>query len=231
MPKTLALSELTLKLRDNGLEILGFFDAEQDECLIPDRSIQPKAIAIVGNVGSEVWPFFQRARRDRPDLSLDRWTREVVDHVAGAFGIDAVYPFEGPPFHPFIRWARRTGALFSSPIGLTIHPTHGLWIAFRAALLIDRPLDPEGQPVPPRHHHPCESCADRPCLTTCPVGAFTDERYDFEACVDHLATSKNACREGGCLARVACPVGRDHRYQQPHASFHMEQLLKAHGCS
>lgn len=182
-------------------------------------------MAIVGNVGSAVWPFFEGARQISPGLTLDRWTKDVIGDIAERFDIEAVYPFEGPPYHPFIRWAERTGTLFPSPIGLTIHPIYGLWLAFRAALLIDHPLDAKPVPV----LHPCDDCQDRPCLTACPVGAFSGEGYDFEACLDHLATPVNDCRQRGCRARIACPIGQGFRYEEDHAAFHMQQLLKARG--
>lgn len=232
-PTAFSFSGLVSTFRDNGLEIFGTFQPGGDETLFPDRSSEPGTVAIVGNAGSAVWPFFEAARQISPCLTLDRWTKDVVGEIAEEFGIDAVYPFEGPPYHPFIRWAERTGTLFPSPLGLTIHPIHGLWIAFRAALLIEPPLEdrhhPKVQPVPARH--PCDDCQDRPCLTACPVDAFTGEGYQFTACLDHLATPINDCREGGCLARVACPVGRKYRYQKDHAAFHMQQLLKSHGRS
>ncbi|MEM8951675.1 MAG: ferredoxin [Pseudomonadota bacterium] len=195
---------------------------------MPDRSAPPQCVAIVGNVSSAIWPHYETARQGDEGLTLDRWTQNVVDGIARDYGIDAVYPFDGPPFHPFIRWAKRTGTLFSSPIGLTIHPVYGLWLAFRAALLIDRydPADYEPKPAEP---HPCDDCQDRPCLTSCPVSAFSAEGYDFATCLDHLATPINDCRQGGCLARIACPVGQQHRYQRNHAAFHMHQLLRAHG--
>ncbi|MGI9510404.1 MAG: hypothetical protein ACR2QJ_13785 [Geminicoccaceae bacterium] len=184
-------------------------------------------MAIVGNVGSAVWPHYREARRDHPALSLDHWTRDVVGRIAEEFGLDAVYPFEGPPYHPFIQWAKRTGTLFPSPLGLTIHPTFGLWHAFRAALLFDHAFDRPNETA----EHPCDSCEDRPCLSACPVDAFTGDGYDFNACLDHLSTPVNACRDGGCLARIACPVGKTYRYRLDHAAFHMQQLLKARGRS
>ena len=163
-PAALSFSDLVSALRDNGLEMLGIFQPSGDEALFPDRSSEPSTVAIVGNVGSAVWPFFEAARQNSPGLTLDRWTETIVGEIAKKFGIDAVYPFEGPPFHPFIRWAERTGTLFPSPLGLTVHPTFGLWIAFRAALLIDQPLEgdsmPQGNSVSGRH--PCNDCRDRP---------------------------------------------------------------------
>jgi len=221
---TFPLSDLVSRLEGKGLAWLGSFPLDEGEHLFAERAAQPSRVAIIGNVGSMIWPVFDQARQQSPDLTLDRWTEEVVGHIATEFSLDAVFPFNGPPYHPFIRWAKRTGALFSSPLGLTIHPTYGLWLAFRAALLIDHELDePEVMAG-----HPCDDCSDRPCLSTCPVNAFTAEGYKFEACLNHVAMPVNACRQSGCLARIACPVGQHFRYQKPHAAFHMQELLKAH---
>jgi len=218
-------SDLTLRLETIGLTILGFFGIDGDEILIPDRPIQPSSVAIVGNVGSAIWPVFDQARQSHPDLTLDHWTKDIIDNIASTFDVEALYPFEGPPYHPFTRWALRTKSLFPSPLGLTIHPTFGLWHAFRAALLFDDRQDQPGLEA----ENPCESCKDKPCLDACPVGAFSTEGYDFEVCLGHVATPSNACRQGGCLARVACPIGQDFRYEADHAAFHMSQLLRAHG--
>jgi Fe-S-cluster-containing hydrogenase component 2 len=104
-----------------------------------------------------------------------------------------------------------------------IHPDHGLWHAYRAALLFAVRLD-----VPPRDGRPapCATCRDRPCLTTCPVGAFTDTGYDVERCVDHIVSpAGRTCREQGCLARRACPVGS--AYAPAQQAFHMQAFLRS----
>ena len=145
--------------------------------------------------------------------------------IADQFGVAVLYPFEGPPFWPFTQWAIRTGALFQSPTGLTIHRVFGLWHAFRAALLFDGDLDLPKTGA----ESPCDSCEARPCLTTCPVNAFTTAGYDFAACLDYVGAGKNNCRSNGCQARRACPIGQEYRYEPDQATFHMNHLLKAHG--
>ncbi|MGI9493706.1 MAG: hypothetical protein ACR2QF_15010, partial [Geminicoccaceae bacterium] len=122
--------ELGSTLERKGLLILGHFSIADDEIVLPDRAVQPKTIALVGNAGSSFWPFFSAAREERPDLTLDRWTQETVGSVADQFSVTPLYPFEGPPFLPFTQWAIRTRTLSPSPIGLTIHPEYGLWHAF-----------------------------------------------------------------------------------------------------
>ena len=75
---------------------------------------------------------------------------------------------------------------------------------------------------------PCLSCAEKPCLTACPVGAFTGEGYDVGACAAYLSTDDGkACLEDGCRARGACPLGERYIYQQDHLAFHMAAFKRS----
>jgi len=147
--------------------------------------------------------------------------------VADAFDAALVRPQDGPPFAPFQRWAQRAEAVHPSPLGIAIHPDHGLWHAYRGALLLAPRLA-----LPPRDARPapCASCDTRSCLSACPVAAFAEPpaaggaRYDAARCAAHVAAPAGAaCREQGCLARRACPVGRP--YPAAQQRFHMEAFL------
>jgi hypothetical protein len=60
------------------------------------------------------------------------------------------------------------------------------------------------------------------------VAAFQPGGYDVDRCAAHLRTAEGAeCRERGCLARRACPVGREHAYGPAQAQFHMTAFLSA----
>jgi epoxyqueuosine reductase QueG len=118
----------------------------------------------------------------------------------------------------------RAEGLRPSPLGILIHPQYGLWQAFRGALLFDRALDfASGGP----QRHPCDDCQDKPCLSPCPVNAFSDGGYDVVRCRSHLASGEgNECLSGGCLARRACPVGHEYAYGAPQMRFHMKAFAK-----
>ena len=136
----------------------------------------------------------------------------------------AVFPFDTPPL-PFLTWARRAGAGHVSPLGLNIHPTYGLWHAFRAALLFPVAFD---LPMQSAGAHPCETCVGKPCLSACPVHAFDGSSYNVAACASHLETPAGEdCMSGGCLARRACPVGRGFTYHPVQAQFFMRAFRTA----
>lgn len=183
-------------------------------------------LVMIGNAGPALWQAFARAQDEGPD-PMDSWTRRVVDRAARTLGARAVYPFDGPPYHPFQRWAMRCEPVHPSPIGPLIHPVFGLWHAYRAALLFaERLALPPPSPAP----SPCETCADRPCLATCPVGALAPGRYDVPACLAHIAAPAGEdCMAKGCRARRACPVGREHAYAPEQARYHMARFRAAQG--
>lgn len=181
-------------------------------------------VAVVGHAGPQLWERFSAERRAFPDRHpLDRWTRAVLTPVAATFGAELVLPSDGPPYRPFQRWAMRAEAVHPSPLGLLVHPEHGLWHALRAALVF-----PERRDLPPRADapSPCTTCTDRPCLTACPVGAFDGRSYAAGRCAGHVGSPAGSdCRTRGCLARRACPVGRDRAWAPEQQEFHMAAFL------
>ncbi len=181
-------------------------------------------VVLAGNAGPDMWRAFAGSGCTGPD-ALDAWTRQVVEPLAERLGAEALFPFGGPPYRPFQRWAQRAEPVWPSPIGPLIHPDYGLWHAYRAALAFTERLD-----LPPRDERPspCDTCADRPCLTTCPVGALTTGGYDVPACVVHIETPAGAdCMDSSCRARRACPIGRDYAYEPDQSRFHMAAFLEA----
>ena len=182
-----------------------------------------KFVILIGNAGADMFRKFARERNPATD-KIDGWTGEVVGELARGLQATAVFPF-GETIYPFLTWARRAGAGHTSPLGLNIHPTYGLWHAYRAALLFPVEFDlPRQSPG----NHPCESCADKPCLTACPVGAFSGTSYDVEACATHVSSAAGQnCFDSGCRSRRACPVGREFAYHPYQAQFFMRAFVEA----
>jgi hypothetical protein len=173
-----------------------------------------RQVILIGNAGPDMFRRFSRSGAP----TMDEWTKVVVDKLAEDLGAKALYPFDKPA-HPFLKWARMAGAGFASPLGLNIHPTYGLWHAYRAALLFPVEFD---LPSASLRAHPCHTCVDRPCLTACPVQAFDGSSYDVAACGSHIKSDAGqTCMAEGCLARAACPVGKAFQYSPQQTQFHM----------
>ena len=219
-----SLVDVEAALRARGLAARGAFHpaAGDGVSALPDgRAVG--TLVLAGNVGASLWARFARERRAEAD-PLERWSARVLGEIAARFDAAVVLPGDGPPHPPFLRWAQRAEPVHPSPLGLLIHPDHGLWHAYRGALAFAERF---ALPVRDTRESPCTSCRERPCLSACPVGAFTTGGYDVAACAAHLeARAGGACFESACLARAACPVARQHRYPPEQARFHMTAFLR-----
>jgi hypothetical protein len=231
--ESLMLRELAAALQPHGMLIRGGFAlTEEDESGLagfPEMASEKRdrTLVLIGNVGAAMYDAFFSSGETAGANPLDDWTKGVVRPIAARFAAGAAFPSDGPPWLPFQRWAMRAEGVKASPLGVLIHPEFGLWHAYRAALVFDRTLD---LPPAPFRAHPCDSCKDRPCLSTCPVGAVTAEKYAVDNCARHVGSREgHACRSIGCLARRACPVGVEHLYPDRAMAFHMAAFLRGRG--
>lgn len=218
---------LDRRLRDHGLFVRGVTRLAGDEIDAYGLAADRPWVALVGNIGSSYWSAFSAADeyRDGAADPLDRWSRRIAETLAAEFALQAIFPFEGPPYYPFQRWARRAEGLAQSPLGIMIHPEHGLWHSYRFALLGSEFAAASVE----TGASPCLACAGQPCLDTCPVAAFDGNSYDAARCAEHLRQTPAAeCHAHGCLARLACPLASRLRYRPEQGAFHLRAFLDAH---
>ena len=219
---TIDLESLATRLAVHGLHLRGGLHPKSDDGVPPlPTGVVPGTLVLVGNVGPGLWPVFSRSpeAKDGDPHPLDRWTRRVINQIAAEVDARPLFPFGAPPYLPFQRWAMRAEPVAPSPLGILIHPDYGLWHAYRGALAFADRL-----PLPPRIDRPCpcDSCVDRPCLSACPVNAFTNRGYDVPSCIRHIdGPAGSECMNAGCLARQACPIGARYVYDKAQAAFHM----------
>ncbi|MCB1421889.1 MAG: ferredoxin [Nitratireductor sp.] len=229
-PDTAALQASVLHIKAHlsgyGLACFGSFTIERDE--ITDAApagLADRTALLFGNAGGAMWQHFSVSPEHgdgKPD-PMNRWTSRVAGEalaVGEGQDMECLYPF-GAPVWPFQRWAKRAMGLKSSPLGLLIHPKYGLWFALRAAIVLPSggQLEDGSRQVAP---HRCDGCSEKPCLSACPVGAYSGAGFNAAACRSHLASQNEPdCMMLGCAARNACPVGAEWRYSQAQLQFHM----------
>ena len=211
----------------HGLDLRGAFHVREDDALPATLDGLPAGtLVLLGFTGQSGWPSFARSPEARDGIGhpLDRWSRRVVSGIAEDVGATPVFPFDGPPWHPFGRWAIRSGEVATSALGILIHPKWGLWHSYRGALLLSERLD---LTRPAQLASPCATCASKPCLEACPVSAFSAGGYEVATCREHVRKPAGAeCGTAGCLARRACPVGAEHAYEAEQASFLMRAFTR-----
>lgn len=214
-----AAAPMDKRLAACGMSRFGALDAEV--------AGQPCRLLLIGNGGGAMWTAFTAAPEaaDGKPHPLDRWTRRVLQPVAEEHDAQALYPFEGPPWHPFQRWARAAGCGRASPMGILMHPRYGLWHGYRAAFAF--PRTDANAPSAKEPSHACDDCREKPCLSACPVNAITPSGFDAPRCRAHVLSPAGVeCRAGGCLARRACPIATRRRQSRAQQSFHMAAFAK-----
>lgn len=180
---------------------------------------------VVGAGGRAFFDLFAAAPEagDGAADPLDRYTARViaraVEEVLAPLAVaHAVYfPFGARPLIPFQRLGRAAGLGGPGPLGLQIHPQFGPWWAYRALVVLDRPLPP-GPPL----GDGCAGC-DAPCVAACPAGAAARTGFDVAACHARRLVAE-PCRLS-CAARIACVRGPEHRYRDAQLAFHMRASM------
>jgi len=216
------LSALAERLAEDRLEVLGGFSLAEGEAGFPAGT---RTLLMLGPKEPGFWahltvqPEWDQFEKDGQPDPVDRWSRRVIGRIACDLGAKALFPFGGPPYHPFYQWALRTGRVWDSPVRLLVHSGQGLMVSFRGVLALKEVVE-----VPPSAVKPCEACP-APCLTACPAGAVTEAGYDVPRCHAFLDQPEGAdCLAGGCLVRRACPVSQSYARLPEQSAYHMGQF-------
>lgn len=203
-------------LDDAGLNRQHVFDLSRlpAEVLAPlSASPHERQLILFAHAGRRLWSRVQDegivSAHPIDDYSVgkvERWFAQALPRARYRF----VYP-RGlrPGQHVGLQ---TLGALagwhHASPFMVGIDSTWGSWFAYRAAVLADTDL-----PASPTvdHGHPCESCRSKACIDACPAHALDAGTLDMHKCREQRLLDGSPCALT-CLARQACPVGIEHRY-------------------
>ena len=173
-------------------------------------------LVMLGQAGPRLWDTVE-SERFAAEHRFDEFSRRCVAALVDSMGTPAhevLYP--GEVTLPLGRMAELAGWGRASPLGLTINDEYGLWLAHRIVFLIDAPLETRRL----TSSHPCDDCADTPCVSACPVGAVSAETgFDVVACSEFRIGDRSPCADK-CLARLACPIGTEHVYGPEQMAYH-----------
>ncbi len=217
-------------LEEHGINLVHVFDLEglPVDVTAPLRAEgielqRYRRLVLMASGGPRLWRALEAAGIGGPD-PVDTFSAAMSRTFVRRYLNDTphriVYPSACPL--PLPRLGALAGWSHASPLGLGIHRRFGLWFAYRAAVLVAAALPPSPpQPGP----SPCEGCQTKPCIAACPVGAVRwGAEFDLAGCVSHRLEPQSACARS-CAARLACPVGADHRYSSRQLGYHCERSL------
>ncbi len=181
-------------------------------------------LVLLGHGGRRLWEVLQESEQAASD-PVDTYSRNLAQQFARDYLGDPetywLYP-NTPHLVPLQRLGALAGWSHPSPLGLGISPEFGVWFAYRAAFLVAANV--------PLHHaipqpSPCDRCADKPCISTCPVGAVQMGAFDVSGCWAYRTQPQSPCADR-CHARMACPYFPEHRYSLPQIQYHYGGSLR-----
>ena len=216
MVATLDVAALPPELKSSLYERCGEFECSQ--------------VLLVGNGGPAFWRSFAQQKPETSD-PVDSFVRQIVERCFAEYwgNIERLWLYPSPTFFPVSPFGIQAGWHRPSPLGQGIHAHYGLWFAYRAMLGVpgsEFQVPSRSEPERDIDKSPCEICIDKPCLQACPVQALTNtEPPDIAACLHHRWKEQSTCRDR-CLARLACPVGKEHQYDLEQIQYHYLRSLQ-----
>ncbi len=217
---TVAFDELETALQ-NRIRIAGSNDFEN--CYL----------SLIANGGNGFWQAL-RSSSTKPVKEqkhpVDEFSLKIAKKIIKHSGLEQTAQILYPGEHtvPLMELGKLSGWSMSSPLGLGLHPEFGPWLAYRALIKTDKPLQVITNKTD-KSFDPsvCLSCVSTPCVNACPADAVElGETFSIKRCADYRITEKTTC-ERQCHARNACPVGTEHRYSEEQQAYHMERALMA----
>jgi len=205
-------------------------DVKQSLRALPAADAKLPQLILLGAAGRGLWHAMggvgEGAAENFSVHPVDQYSTEVakrfIAQYLGAPRVCFLYPGDFPL--PLQQLGAALGWSHPSPLGLHIHPEFGLWFAWRAAFLAATalPATPPGETT----GSPCANCADKPCITACPVNAVhATKPFAIKTCAVHrLSAASPSCRST-CHARLACPVGAKYRYSAEQFAYHSRRAL------
>ncbi len=180
-------------------------------------------LVLTGHGGQRLWQALQEQRMETAD-PIDNYSSNLTKQFIRDYLDDAsvywLYP-NSPHLVPLQQLGETAGWSHPSPLGSGISPIYGVWFAYRTAFLTNAPLSQKTNAPGPL---PCDSCEDKPCISTCPVDAVQIDEFRINNCVNYRLQPGSPCADR-CLARMACPYFPQHQYTLEQIQYHYRQSL------
>lgn len=216
-------------LEDEGLNLFAVIDlvdltaevkSKMSECYRELDSYSQ--LLLCGHGGNRFWQRLTEAKIDGKNPVDDRSVQVITAGLEKyAAGADYKILYPGISSLPLQGLGCLSGWHHHSPLGLGIHPTYGLWFAYRSVVLSNTSFDPT---TPLTSPSPCLSCEEKTCVTACPAAALSNDRFDVSKCVSYRLSEQSNCTSK-CIARIACPVAPRHRYADEQLNYHYSHSL------
>jgi hypothetical protein len=189
-----------------------------------DPAHRYRQLILIGHAGKALWNAVKVSGIGSENPIDDFSVKTVEQWFASHFPSHAhevIYPGDIPVGLQAL--GKIAGWHHASPLMLGIQQKWGTWYAYRVAMLTDTNLLPSN---PSPSESPCNRCAQKICIASCPGAALAGGTLALDKCISYRKAPSSRC-QATCLARVSCPVGSDHRYDEDQLRHTYSISLKA----
>jgi len=219
-------------LLNAGLNMLAVFDldklpAEITQHIALDATILKrfKQLLVFGHGGRDMWQALQQSPDASQSDPIDHFSVHAVQNYFNQEHADCshclLYP-DSVQNMPLQALGKLAGWHHDSPFRIGINAEYGPWFAYRAVALTDTALTPT---TAMNGASPCQSCADKPCISACPANALLSGDLSLQQCMEYRLQHDSRCKSQ-CISRLACPVGSKHRYSNEQIAYHYNTSMK-----
>ncbi len=184
---------------------------------------QYSQLILIGHAGQTLWDALPEESwlTENP---IDNFTENSLKDYFKQQQPNANYKIIYPSTQPVGLQALGTlaGWHHPSPFMVGINNIWGSWFAYRAAVLANTTLTASDKLA---SHTPCNACHSKICIEVCPANACSLDSLDMKACLAYRRQVGSKCKKT-CLARVACPVAKEHKYKKAQIQYHYGVSLK-----
>ena len=192
---------------------------------LPEIASDYNQLLVFGHAGSGFWKSLdeQLTGSDPLDCMSIKMVEDFLQRIGCAHYL-VLYP--SADLQIDLRGlGKQLGWHADSALGIGINAIHGTWFAYRVVVLANTFYETHDETQTNNVvEAPCGKCITKPCVEACPVGA-PGVTFDLQACMGERVREGSACAYQ-CLARNACPVGTEHRYDQDQMRYHYQKSLQ-----
>lgn len=197
-------------------------------------------LILIGHAGQLFWRHLKRWQLEYSDGSTEhpvddfsyihcqRFFRKC--RAVGAFEI--IFPageqggsdLQEQPDQPPIglqQLGKMAGWHYDSPLRLGLNEQWGSWFAYRAVILVKANF---ATTPAIQSKSPCLTCESRACIKSCPADALAGGDLDINRCFQYRKRDNSQCKDR-CIARMSCPVAKDHQYELEQIQYHYTQSM------
>ncbi|MCW8878173.1 MAG: hypothetical protein OQJ89_13845 [Kangiellaceae bacterium] len=184
-----------------------------------------RQLILLGHGGKELWNQVKETVEDVNE-PIDEFSKQVVKELfqkqSSNNNYEIIYPSENSRAIGLQTLGGLAGWHFTSPFRVGINDQWGSWFAYRAVVLANSNFEPTEIE---NWVSPCIECETQECIEVCPADAISFEDILLNQCLDYRMEEKSSCSDR-CLARIACPIAKEHQYTLEQIQYHYGRSFK-----